>query len=248
MLWTRRARSASRCRRRSLGVETTSASCARRGGTCWEMVALARSIGVIFFVHQYDRGTCCRLQRQQYELLLYKYLVHGTRYVVILFFSPLPSLFRFRFGHRLLHPVFFLWVLCCLLGFGFCWDSLSMWHVSWYVRTYVTLLLLPEICDLFQLLCVLCSVLICFPPEVIFRSRVIGACPVTTDCIVAMTQCENKNNVWSPYHTRYIRKKWNACFYLESTHKILHSYNLGLQKWSHRRGKKGRFLNLKKLA
>ena len=27
---------------------------------------------------------------------------------------------------------------------------------------------------------------ICFPPEVIFRSRVIGACPVTTDCIVAM--------------------------------------------------------------
>ena len=23
-----------------------------------------------------------------------------------------------------------------------------------------------------------------FPPEVIFRSRVVGACPVTTDCIV----------------------------------------------------------------
>ena len=26
---------------------------------------------------------------------------------------------------------------------------------------------------------------ICFPPEVIFPSRVTGACPVTTDCIVA---------------------------------------------------------------
>ena len=28
---------------------------------------------------------------------------------------------------------------------------------------------------------------ICFAPEVIFRSRTVGACPVTTDCIVAMT-------------------------------------------------------------
>ena len=26
-----------------------------------------------------------------------------------------------------------------------------------------------------------------YPPEVIFRPRVIGACPVTTDCIVAMS-------------------------------------------------------------
>ena len=37
MLWTRRARPASGCRRRLLGVETTSASCARRGGTCLEI-------------------------------------------------------------------------------------------------------------------------------------------------------------------------------------------------------------------
>ena len=34
---------------------------------------------------------------------------------------------------------------------------------------------------------ILSSVLTCFPPEVIFRSRVIGACPATTDCIVAMS-------------------------------------------------------------
>ena len=32
----------------------------------------------------------------------------------------LLSLFRFRFGHSLFHPVFFLWVPCCLLGAGFC--------------------------------------------------------------------------------------------------------------------------------
>ena len=40
--------------------------------------------------------------------------------------SSLPSLFRFRFGHRLFLPVFFLWVLCCFLGFGFCCDLLSV--------------------------------------------------------------------------------------------------------------------------
>ena len=49
MLSTRRARSASGCRRRSLGVATTSASCARRGGTCWEMVAVARFYRRHFF-------------------------------------------------------------------------------------------------------------------------------------------------------------------------------------------------------
>ena len=42
MLSTRPARSASGCRRRSLGVETASATCARRDGTCWAMVAVAR--------------------------------------------------------------------------------------------------------------------------------------------------------------------------------------------------------------
>ena len=46
--------------------------------------------------------------------------------VYLLYFSSLPSLFRFRFGHRLFHPIFFLWVLCCLLGFGFRCDSFSI--------------------------------------------------------------------------------------------------------------------------
>ena len=84
MLPTRLARSASGCHRRLLGVETTSASYARRGGTCWEMMAVD-SNGVTLFVQQYGRGTCCRLQRQQYVLLLYKYLVplHVVRIVSV---------------------------------------------------------------------------------------------------------------------------------------------------------------------
>ena len=50
-------------------------------------------------------------------------------------FCSFPSLFRFfryRFGHRLFHPVFFLWVLCRLFGFGFgfCRDLFS------YLDTY----------------------------------------------------------------------------------------------------------------
>ena len=36
-------------------------------------------------------------------------------------------------------------------------------------------------------------VFICFPPEVIFRSRFIGACPVTTDSIVVMSENVNNN-------------------------------------------------------
>ena len=45
-----------------------------------------------------------------------------------------------------------------------------------------------EVYDLFQLLCMLSPVFICFPPvrESSTPSRVIGACRVTTDCIVAM--------------------------------------------------------------
>ena len=51
----------------------------------------------------------------------------------------------------------------------------------------LTFLFLSEVYDLFNLLCVLSSVFICFPPEVTFRSRGIGACLVTTGCILAMS-------------------------------------------------------------
>ena len=108
------------------------------------------------------------------------------------FFHSLPCFSLIRFKTRFFHPVFFLWVQCCLLGFGFCCDSFSIWydmikHLDTHIRT-----LISPICFfvlrytiLFQLLCIIFC-FICVPPEVIFRSRVIGACPVTTDCIVAI--------------------------------------------------------------
>ena len=104
------------------------------------------------------------------------------------FFFSSFSFFRFRFGHRLFHSVFFLWVLCCLLGFSFCCDSFSICSVSWYVRTLTSpfnFRLRYTICFSYCVYYLL--FFICFPSEVIFRSRVIGACPVTTDCIVAMS-------------------------------------------------------------
>ena len=60
------------------------------------------------------------------------------------------------------------------------------------IRTYadLTFLFLPEVYHLFQLCVYISSVFasICFPPEVTFRSRVIGAYPVATDYIdVAMS-------------------------------------------------------------
>ena len=50
------------------------------------------------------------------------------------------------------------------------------------------------------------SVFIYFPPEVIFRSRVMGACLVDTDCIVAMSKCENNNNNVAKLTTSYTYK------------------------------------------
>ena len=60
-----------------------------------------------------------------------------------------------------------------------------------HTYAFLTFLFLSEVYDLFQLMCVLSCIFICFPSEVIFRSRVIGACPVTTDCIAAMSSREN---------------------------------------------------------
>ena len=53
---------------------------------------------------------------------------------------------------------------------------------------------MSEAYDLFQLLCVLSSDFCFDPPEVIFHSRFIGGCHVTTDYIVAMSSFENNNN------------------------------------------------------
>ena len=91
------------------------------------------------------------------------------------FFSSLPPLFRSRFGHRL----FFILSFSCgyfVLSprFRFRYLLRLVWHVICIsIPTYADLTFLLEVYELFQLLYhYLASVLICFPPKVIFRSRV----------------------------------------------------------------------------
>ena len=81
MLPTRRARSDVAARLGSKHRPRAARAEAARAGRWWPWLD---SNAVTFFVQQDDWGTCCRLQRQQYELLLYKYLVPGTWYMVLL--------------------------------------------------------------------------------------------------------------------------------------------------------------------
>ena len=69
-----------------------------------------------------------------------------------------------------------------------------------YLRSYadLTFLLLAEVYDLFQLLCVLSSFF--FPPEVIFHSRVVGAC---LSCDHGL-HCSDELNVRTTTTTRLI--------------------------------------------
>ena len=71
----------------------------------------------------------------------------------------------------------------------------DMYFVT-YVRCSHIFFILAKVYDLFELLCLIPPVFSCVPPEVIFPSRVIGTCPVTADCIVAMGSCDynNKDN------------------------------------------------------
>ena len=106
----------------------------------------------------------------------YKYILSCVLDVLLFPYSiPIWTLF---------YPVFFLCVLRSLLGFGFCCDSFSIRVIGMFIRIYadLTFSFFSEVYDLFQLLCVLSSVFICFPRGVIFRSTVIGVCPVTTNC------------------------------------------------------------------
>ena len=93
-------------------------------------------------------------------------------------------------------------------------DDSYIYQLSLVVAT-ATASFLSEVYDLFQLLCVLSPVFICFPPEVIFRSRVTEACPVTTDCIVAMSYCENNNNITLRYvKLRYVSLRFVSFRYI----------------------------------
>ena len=108
------------------------------------------------------------------------------------FFCSFP--FSMSIWTSFFHLVVFLWVICRLLGFGFCCDSFRIiYTLSIYLDTYVRwshllffvwgtqLVSVIAVCTYYLLF------LLVFPPEVIFRSSVMGACPVTTDCIVAMS-------------------------------------------------------------
>ena len=55
------------------------------------------------------------------------------------FFLLFLPFFDFDLDIVCFHPVFFLWVLCCLLGFGFCCDSFSIWYVSWLAKFHADL-------------------------------------------------------------------------------------------------------------
>ena len=60
---------------------------------------------------------CCLLPSLFLALLMLTYLN---------FISCVPSVFDFDLDIVCFRPVFFVWVLCCLLGFGFCCDSFSI--------------------------------------------------------------------------------------------------------------------------
>ena len=50
------------------------------------------------------------------------------QFFILFFFSSFP--FSTSIWTSFVHPVFFLWALCCLLGFGFCCDSFSVRYAS----------------------------------------------------------------------------------------------------------------------
>ena len=133
----------------------------------------------------------------------------------LLFLLSLPSIFRFRFGRRFVPSCLFLvgimlsprllLRLVQRIIHQVCTKYMLYIYVSgMYVRTLISLFspffcLRSEVYALFQLLCVrgYQGIIFCFyyfPPEVVFHPRVIGACPVTADCIVAMSKCENNNS------------------------------------------------------
>ena len=137
---------------------------------------------------------CCLLSCGLFLLLIY---------FIFLIFLPF---FRLRLD------IACLWVLRCLLGFDFCCDSFRMrvlvgvWYVSWCIPgTYVPrynicwshrFVFLSEVRIPVRFVSVYCvsssvSYKYLFPPEEIFRSKVIGAC-LTADCIVGSDNNNSK--------------------------------------------------------
>ena len=63
--------------------------------------------------------------------------IHWLFYIFLFSSFPFSILIWISFVSSCL----FLWVICCLLGFGFCRDSCRIWYteyVSWYIRTLIS--------------------------------------------------------------------------------------------------------------
>ena len=139
--------------------------------------------------------------------------------LIYYYFSSLPSIFRFRFGHRLFHPVFVLWVLRCLRGFGFCCDWFSMRriicmyrdpYVRWshlFVSVWgVRFVSVADVCIIFRF---------CFSPQkVIFRSKAIWACPVTKDSIICSDELIREQTFHCLYASLSEHPKHPTAFFL----------------------------------
>ena len=142
------------------------------------------------------RVHCCVVCNLDDQLSLLRGMTDDHTLTYFLFFSLFLPLFRFRFGYRLFHPVFFFWVICCLLGFGFCLDSFSVWCI------YIPRFYFSEVYDPFSVIaCIPFCFCFVFAPEVIFRYRVVGACRVTTYCSVAISWCSNNISSNDRRHT-----------------------------------------------
>ena len=60
------------------------------------------------------------------HILLSSFFLALLMLTYLYFFLLFLPFFDFDLDIVCFHPVFFLWVLCCLLGFGFCCDSFSI--------------------------------------------------------------------------------------------------------------------------
>ena len=121
---------------------------------------------------------------------------------LFIYFSSLPSLFSISIWTSFVSSCLFL--VGTMLSPRFRFLLRLVWHITCIlVRTCADLTFLFfgwGIRFVSVIVCIIFGFLFVFPPEVIFRTGVIGACPVTTDCIVTMSSCEN-NNCTVPYCT-----------------------------------------------
>ena len=108
-------------------------------------------------------------------------------WLIFIFF--VPFLVRFRIRTSL---VFILSFVSTMLSARFRFLLRSVEHMTYilictYVRCSHFFILVWGIRFVWVIVCTIFSFLFIFPPETISRCRVIGACPVTTDYIVAMS-------------------------------------------------------------